>query len=228
MPRYKGGARARRYDVTSAELPHFKITPQLEFAEEYTTKQLRAEYTRMRDIAQKRIQRLGRLEPNSEAFKQHKEGFPKLKDIADRHELVYQLSELANFLTSARSSVSGIRKASKETRKAIKEKTGVALPHESLGQFGPFINAVKKALGLDPGKYELQFIADTWSDLKNKGKLTKKDVANAIMQVAEDLGKTERGYKTKARMAAQKIDKFFDPEDIDQRTRAAGKRKKRK
>ena len=43
---------------------------------------MRKEYTRMRDIAQKRIERMGQSEfAKTKTFKDHAEGFQKLKDI---------------------------------------------------------------------------------------------------------------------------------------------------
>ena len=57
--RYRGGGKARSgYDITSSELPFYDINARLEKAEKYPTSLLKSEYTRMRDIAQKRLKRL--------------------------------------------------------------------------------------------------------------------------------------------------------------------------
>lgn len=75
---------------------------------------MRAEYTRMRDTAQKRIKRLGEKFPESKAYQSHAKGFPKLKDI-DPRDFAKAFSELSKFLRAKGSTVTG--------QKEIKAKT---------------------------------------------------------------------------------------------------------
>lgn len=75
---------------------------------------MRTEYTRMRDAAQKRLKRLAKQFPESQAVKRHPNGFPKLRDI-DPRDFPKAFSELAKFLKAKGSTVSGQRE--------IKEKT---------------------------------------------------------------------------------------------------------
>lgn len=75
---------------------------------------MRAEYTRMRDVAQKRIKRLGEQFPESKAYQSHKQGFAKLKDL-DPRDLPKAFAELAKFVRAKGSTVTG--------QKQIKEKT---------------------------------------------------------------------------------------------------------
>ena len=75
---------------------------------------MRAEYTRMRDVAQKRIKRLGKQFPESKAYQSHKHGFAKLKDL-DPRDFPKAFAELAKFVKAKGSTVTG--------QKQIKEKT---------------------------------------------------------------------------------------------------------
>ena len=75
---------------------------------------MRAEYTRMRDVAQKRIKRLGKQFPESKAYQNHTKGFPKLKDL-DPRDFAKAFSELAKFVKAKGSTVTG--------QKEIKNKT---------------------------------------------------------------------------------------------------------
>ena len=75
---------------------------------------MRAEYTRMRDVAQKRIKRLGQQFPESKAYQSHAKGFPKLKEL-DPRDFAKAFSELAKFVKAKGSTVTG--------QKQIKEKT---------------------------------------------------------------------------------------------------------
>ena len=75
---------------------------------------MRAEYTRMRDVAQKRIKRLGKQFPESKAYQTHKKGFAKLRDL-DPRDFPKAFAELAKFVRAKGSTVTG--------QKQIKEKT---------------------------------------------------------------------------------------------------------
>lgn len=90
---------------------------------------MRAEYTRMRDVAQKRIKRLGKEFPESKAYQSHRydtgkrdkegkpiyaEGFQKLRNI-DPRDFPKAFAELAKFVRAKGSTVTG--------QKQIKEKT---------------------------------------------------------------------------------------------------------
>ena len=80
----------------------------------YDLATMRAEYTRMRDVAQKRIKRLGKQFPESKAYQSHKEGFAKLKNL-DPRDFPKAFAELAKFVKAKGSTVTG--------QKQIKEKT---------------------------------------------------------------------------------------------------------
>ena len=75
---------------------------------------MRSEYTRMRDTAQKRLQRLAKQFPESKAVQSHPQGFKKLKEL-DPRDFPKAFAELAKFLRAKGSTVSGQR--------AIKQKT---------------------------------------------------------------------------------------------------------
>ena len=75
---------------------------------------MRSEYTRMRDVAQKRIKRLGKQFPESKAYLSHQKGFAKLRDL-DPRDFPKAFAELAKFVKAKGSTVTG--------QKQIKEKT---------------------------------------------------------------------------------------------------------
>ena len=75
---------------------------------------MRSEYTRMRDVAQKRIKRLAKQFPESKAYQSHAKGFAKLKDL-DPRDFPKAFAELAKFVKAKGSTVTG--------QKQIKEKT---------------------------------------------------------------------------------------------------------
>ena len=78
---------------------------------------MRAEYTRMRDVAQKRIHRLEKQFPESKAYQSHSKGFQKLKDI-DPRDFPKAFAELAKFVKAKGSTVTGQKQIKQKTIKA--------------------------------------------------------------------------------------------------------------
>ena len=253
--RYRGGGKARSgYDITSSDLPFYDINARLATAEKYSTALMKSEYTRMRDIAQKRLKRLAASDEGKLIAQMHPDGFPKLsqmsksvdpftgkKDVS-RRELAHQLKELVNFLTAPRSSISNIKRSISTTSEKIEESTtikdkqgktiqkGIHIPKKQLANYGRFINKLKKELGLDTMKYETRYVVAAWSDLQNKGKITKKDLRNAVLNVMADLKLLDdpKEDKKKAARVAHKVDRYFDLEKLDKRTVSGLKRRKKK
>lgn len=76
---------------------------------------MRKEYTRMRDIAQKRIERMGQSEfAKTKTFKDRADGFPKLKEIS-KENFAKAFSELSKFVGAKRGSVQGQREIRRKT-----------------------------------------------------------------------------------------------------------------
>lgn len=73
-------------------------------------KELRQEYARLRAVAQKSIQRLGKSEFAGSATYRNAAGrFPMTKSIKDMRELTMALVDVSRFLSAKSSSVSGLR-----------------------------------------------------------------------------------------------------------------------
>lgn len=82
---------------------------------------MRKEYSRMRDIAEKRIKRLSESEfTTSKALREHPEGFAKLKEI-DARDLPKAFSELSKFIGAKGSSVTGQRQIREKTIRTWQE-----------------------------------------------------------------------------------------------------------
>lgn len=85
-------------------------------------KALRKEYTRLRDIAEKRLKRLQHGEYGWTKTAK-KESFKKLKDI-DRRDLPKALSELYKFVHAGTSTIAGQRKAEAKTTATLNKAVG--------------------------------------------------------------------------------------------------------
>lgn len=104
--------------------------------ESMSQSQLRREYSRMRDVAQKRVKRLREAFPEAKASKHRVQlrdekgrfagsyvGFRKLEDI-DPRDLPKALSELSKFVSAKTSTVQGQRSAQRKTMQTLNEAIG--------------------------------------------------------------------------------------------------------
>ena len=112
-------------------------------------KQIRAEYTRLRDIAQKRIKRLGESEwRSSETYQRYKGGFPKLSQIPNRTNLSYELIKLSLFVSAKTTTVSGLKHQRTEQLKSLKKHGYDFVNKENIDKFGQFMEDFRnKELG---------------------------------------------------------------------------------
>lgn len=110
-------------------------------------KQVRKEYTRLRDISQKRLKRLAAAGyTNTEVYQRNVKHYPKLKDIKTKSELAQRLSDLSRFVGSSQSTVKGIKSREQKTLETLKE-SGYTFVHESnLKEFGDFMEQYRDQL----------------------------------------------------------------------------------
>lgn len=87
----------------------------LKTVEPLTEKQMRAEYSRLRSIARKRLERMGKSEFNdTKTFTKNNGQFVPVKELTT-DELMHKLSDVARFIQSKRSTVKGLKEERKKT-----------------------------------------------------------------------------------------------------------------
>ena len=92
-------------------------------------KEFRKEYSRMRDVAEKRVKRLGEQFSQTKAYQNKQKGFKKLSEI-DSRDLPKAFSEVSKFLGAKSSTVSGQKSIRNNTIKAWNEK-GIPLNQQN-------------------------------------------------------------------------------------------------
>ena len=133
--------------------------------EEYA--KLRKDYTTMRDIAQKRLYRLGKSEfARTQTYKKYKNKFKKLKDIKTPQEFAYRLSELERFITRKTSTVSGQREIMEKSLQTLHENDYTFVNAENFFDFADFMEEYRNQL-LDM-EYDSGQAADTFGALEKK------------------------------------------------------------
>lgn len=155
-------------------------------------KEIRAEYSRMRDAAQKRLQRLDKSEfSESKAALMHPFGFPKLKEI-DERDLPKAMNELYRFLRAGTSTVYGQREAKEKTiekfNKAGFDKEGFDLHDPE--NFKNFINVMERVrkLKITYGSDYAREFTEMVMKLppKQRRSMMAKNRMRKLMQIAHD------------------------------------------
>jgi len=223
MARYKKGASARDFDLFGQKLPFFSIHPGLVKAHAVSDETLRSEYTRLRDVAQKRLKRMAGKPEAQETYAQHPGGFPKIRELEGRGDLVKALIDVSSFLTARRGSLSGIQATNKQIIKSMARK-GVSVRKEDLRNYGNFMNTMRKLYHFEQGSFASEQFQELWSKLNESGNVTQAQYEKAMKETIASI-QSEDTPRIKAK--ARKLDaSFFREEQLNPRTAKALKRKK--
>lgn len=108
---------------------------------------VRKEYTRLRDIAQKRLKRLKAAGlDNTQAYLRNYKHYLKLKDIKSDSELAARLSDLSRFIIAKGSTVSGQKDIMKKSLNTLHD-TGYTFVNEgNFRDFGKFMEEYRNQM----------------------------------------------------------------------------------
>ena len=135
---------------------------------------LRKEYTRLRKIANKRLVRLQASKyKDSDLAKEYAGGFEILANVAD---LPRELTVLARFVASERSSITGLKRIENQAISTLNKHGYTFVNAGNVGQFGAFMEEMRQA-GYSK-LYSSEFLANWWSE---KGR-SKRDNVSKLKQ----------------------------------------------
>ena len=109
---------------------------------EWTDAEVRREYSRLRDIAQKRLQRLVRNEPGSYAYRKNVGQYPTLAEIGTEGAME-KLPQLARFIGAKTGSVTGIREQRNKALETLQEHGYTFINKGNIRQFGEFMESFR-------------------------------------------------------------------------------------
>lgn len=156
---------------------------------------LKKEYSRLRSIAQKRIKRIEASEWSDTKYTSNLPSLPKVRDLTDA-QLRAKTSELARFISTKTSSVSGLNRARRNAVRTLgrryPELEGV-VTEKNWREFGEFMEYARE---LHQGRmYDSERVADWFAENGSK-----EDLADAFIKWMEDNanhpGKLQAGVKT--------------------------------
>lgn len=107
-------------------------------ADVWTDKAVREEYRRLRDIAQKRLQRLRIAEPDSYAYRQNVGRFGPTRSMSTA-QIRQKLPELAKFIAARTGTVTGIRQQRSKAIATLHEHGYTGINQTNLRAFGEFM-----------------------------------------------------------------------------------------
>lgn len=168
-PRPEGKTPAGRTALPDVQTP-YQILKEVR-SRSVTEKQLRSEYTRLRDRAQKQLKRLAASEygvPEKWAAEAARGGFWKLGQLRDVREIAFAMSSLQEFINAPTASVSGRTKIAKETISTLHEHGYTGINKKNLAQFGRFMDKMRDRMG-GRKAYPSGDLAQFFSDSKTQG-----------------------------------------------------------
>lgn len=102
--------------------------------------QVRKEYTRLRDIAQKRLKRMAQTQfSKTNTYKMNVKHYLKLKEIKTPQELAGRLADLAAFITDPYGTVSGQKAIMKKALVTLHENKYTFVTESNFIEFGQFM-----------------------------------------------------------------------------------------
>lgn len=116
----------------------YYTTGALRNADVWTDRAIRQEYKRLRDIAQKRLQRLAVAEPGSQAYKRNVGRFAAARGQSTE-QLRQLLPDLAKFIAAKTGTVSGIRQQRARAVETLQRHGYTGVTKANLQAFGEFM-----------------------------------------------------------------------------------------
>lgn len=122
-------------------------------------KEMRAEYSRLRSIASKRLKRLGEQVGDTDSYyNYYKDMFPKLSELKSKKSVAVKLMIVHDFLTSDMSSLTGRKRITKKTLRTLKEHGYGFVNAGNIAEFGEFMEYARQLL--DDYLYDSEEVAE--------------------------------------------------------------------
>lgn len=135
--RYLGGSRADKH----LKYPQEYYVPSVSMmSRNLTDKQIRAEYSRLRSIARKRLERFEGTEwTDTQVYQYNKGKYIPVKDVKNKTQLVALLADVARFVTAETGSVSGLERQRRRNVETLHEHGYKFVNKKNFRQFADFM-----------------------------------------------------------------------------------------
>lgn len=111
----------------------------------FSLKEARAEYSRLRKIAEKRLKRIGQSEyKTGDVYRKYKDAFQPLPKNASAERVRKMLSEVARFTERKQASISGFRESQKKQIETLQERGYDWINKDNISTFNDYMARIMK------------------------------------------------------------------------------------
>lgn len=160
--------------------------------------EIRKEYSRLRKIANQRLDALLRSDfKDTQIVKNNAGKYVPLKEIDSHRDLIHKLSDVARFIESSRGSVRGLQKERRETLQTLHERGYTGINKKNYQQFTQFMDYLLTAY--KNHMYDSKRVIDFFTEATSKGKKSNKEIMRMFRR-----WKKEEDKKRKIQNSIQK------------------------
>ena len=146
---------------------------------------LRAEYSRLRSMAQKRVKRAFEKGETAESLRLPVQEFPKLKEIKSNADLARALSQVTRWTTSKYSTAKGREQIAQKTAQSMQKLGYEGVTPQNVNKFNQFMEQMRRKYEEDTPEGRVMFIGsdflvEAFDELRERGKITDKSNASSI------------------------------------------------
>ena len=140
-------------------------------------KAIREEYTRLRDISQKRLKRMTKdpIFSKSDTYLKNVENFPKLKDITSPEMLADKLADLSSYISQKTSTLAGAKEVMYKSLETLHANEYTFVTPENYLEFGKFMEEYR--FQIQDEEYDSGDAAETYGVLE-KHKIPVEQIKN--------------------------------------------------
>lgn len=140
-------------------------------------KAIRKEYTRLRDISQKRLKRMAKdpIFSKSDTYLKNVDNFPKLKNITSAEMLAYKLADLSSYISQKTSTLSGAKEVMYKSLETLHANEYTFVTPENYLEFGKFMEEYR--FQIQDEEYDSGDAAETYGVLE-KHKIPVEQIKN--------------------------------------------------
>ena len=193
--RYKGGTRER------ADLKWDKEEYMVSKLAKRDIKDVKKEYSRIRSILRKRVERMQGTEwERSKFYKTYSKGIKTIKELVDDRELYHELNKLARALISQKSSIKGLIEEKEHFLEVINRKDSAykgIIDEDNYWEYIDYLNALQEA--------GIKYTYDSERELEYF-KENRKKIKNMI----DDKDKLEAHFKKWLKKKDKRYEKYID------------------
>ena len=176
--------------MAQAKLTYSRNLYQPEALQSLTEGQLRKEYSRLRSIARKRLERMDNTEwESTQVYRYNRKKFVPLKEVKSERDLRHLLSDVARYVASDRSTITDLKKERKQAVSTLNERGYEFVTEKNYRKFADFMEYARTA---NIGRLRDSDRVAQFYEFAEKKKLQGKELADAFRSWSKNQRKLDK------------------------------------